>query len=190
MTVRRKSFVTCLGIGAAATLLGACGGRSSDAGSPSHVVGEPGAVVQAQAQSCSNTPALSADPLRTAVAFEAGPAYIEASEPHGTYHNNVGWLWGFLLVIYPPRDVDDQAVTISGRHILSGAPILFESFVRARSPGPLTLRTGGDNVTVSPVTAYVTELGIYDITLTGDRGHVLGTTRVAICSSFVVLGSP
>ena len=124
------------------------------------------------------------------VRFAIGPAFAEAEMPPQPMGDGASFFYRFKLIVHHPQGVDDRSVTISGRHILSGAPMLFETFVRARAPGPLTLRTGGDNVTVNPVTAYVPELGIYDITVTGDGGRALGTTRVAICSSFVVVGSP
>lgn len=187
--VRRFRLLTCA-VGAAAAALVACGGNAPAPLPSEGVADEPRATAASQSQACADIAPTSGDPQATLVGFETGPVFVSASALDRTYDNDLGWLWRFTLIIYPPRGVEDQTVTVSGRSVVSGAPMLFEHMVRPRAPGPLTLRTGGDNVTVSPVTGLVTEPGIYDITVAGDDGRELGTTRVAICSSFVVLGPP
>jgi hypothetical protein len=148
--------------------------------------GSPTRASLEAARTCADVEQTKANPSEYMTWFVTGSVRFAAEPPHRTYDNNFGWLYWFKMPIYM-HDVTDQTVTITAKGIAPGARFEFSDGGEPRRPGPLVLKLDETNKEFHPAAGWISEPGIYEITATGDGGRLLGTRRVAFCSSVVVL---
>jgi hypothetical protein len=140
----------------------------------------------AAATTCADVEQKKANPSDYMTWFATGPVRFAAEPPYRTSDNNGRLIYVFKMPIYM-HDVTDRTVTVTSRSITAGGSLEFSDGGEPRRPGPLFLNLDEINKEFHPAAGWIPELGIYEITATGDGGRVLGTRRVAFCSSVVVL---